>query len=103
MWVTSFGNGMKVGLINATGVNEVKFGKSDINVYPNPFDEVIYFNVRNLNHNIGKINIYNLNGQLLHSELNTNNSIHTSSLPSGAYILEFIFDNQSREYKKVVK
>ncbi|MEI8112746.1 MAG: T9SS type A sorting domain-containing protein [Bacteroidia bacterium] len=103
LWVTSFGNGMKVGLMNATGVNEVKFENSDISVYPNPFDEVIYFNISNLNHTVGKINVFNLNGQLVHSEQNPNNSIHTSSLTSGVYILEFIFNDQSKEYTKVVK
>jgi hypothetical protein len=103
MWVTSFGNGMKVGLMNATAVNKVRFEKPDINIYPNPFDDVIYFNVSNLNRHVGKINVYNMNGQLLHSEQNTNNSIRTSSLPSGVYMLEFIFDDQSRKYTKVVK
>ncbi len=103
MWVTSFGNGMKVGLMNATGVNEVRFENSKITVYPNPFDEVIYFNFSSLNYKVDKINVFNLNGELIHSELNQNNSIHTSSLSSGVYILEFIFNDQSKEYTKVVK
>jgi photosystem II stability/assembly factor-like uncharacterized protein len=103
MWVTSFGNGMKVGLMNATGVHEVKFDKPNITVYPNPFDEIINYIYSDLNSMVVQVNVYNLNGRLLLSEPNENNSIHTSSLVSGMYVLEFVFSDQSREYEKVVK
>jgi photosystem II stability/assembly factor-like uncharacterized protein len=103
MWVTSFGNGMKVGMMNATGVNELKFEKTNITVYPNPFDEIIHFTYSDLNSKIVQLNVYDLNGQRLISEPNENNSIHTSSLASGMYVLEFVLSDQSREYKKVVK
>jgi photosystem II stability/assembly factor-like uncharacterized protein len=103
MWVTSFGNGMKVGLMNATGVNEVKFEKSHISVYPNPFDQIIHFTYGDLNSLVVHVNVYDMNGRLLITEPNENNLIHTSSLASGMYVLEFVFSDQSREYKKVVK
>jgi len=103
MWVTSFGNGMKVGMMNATGVNEVKFEKTNITVYPNPFDEIIHFTNSELNRLVVQVNVYDLNVRLMISEPNEDNSIHTSSLASGMYVLEFVFSDQSREYKKVVK
>ena len=103
MWVTSFGNGMKLGLIDVTGLNQVRFDKSDIAVYPNPFTDNIQFINNYLDRQVVKINVCDLNGRLLISQPNGNNSIRTSSLSSGIYFLEFIFNDQSREYKKVVK
>ena len=103
MWVTSFGNGMKVGTMNALGVNEVKFENRNITVYPNPFDETICFTNSNLENPIVRINVFGVDGRMRMSEPNENNSIHTSSLAKGIYLLEFIFKDQSREYKKVIK
>lgn len=103
MWVTSFGNGMKVGTMNTVGLNEVTFDKNDIMVYPNPINEILNFTNRSNNNSVIKINVYNLNGQLLISGQNENNSINTSSLTSGIYLAEFIFSDKSREFKKVVK
>lgn len=37
MWVTSFGNGMKVGLTNGTSTVDVADGKEFLSVFPNPF------------------------------------------------------------------
>jgi len=39
MWVTSFGNGMKVGTLLTVGLNDVKLDKTSIIVYPNPIEE----------------------------------------------------------------
>lgn len=103
MWVTSFGNGMKVGTMNALGVNEVKFENRNITVYPNPFDETICFTNSNLENPIVRINVFGVDGRMRMSEPNENNSIHTSSLAKGIYLLEFVFKDQSREYKKVIK
>jgi len=103
MWVTSFGNGMKVGLMNATGLNEVKFDQSKVSVYPNPFNETIHFTTSDLSNQVIKINVFDLDGQMLMSVPSENNSIHTSSLASGIYILEFFFNDHSREYRKLVK
>ena len=103
MWVTSFGNGMKVGLINATGLNVVKSDQSKISVYPNPFNETIHFSNSDLSHQVIKINVIDLEGRLLLSFPNENNSIPASSLVSGSYILEFLFNDHSNEYRKVVK
>ena len=103
MWVTSFGNGMKVGTSNALGLNEVTFGKTTISIYPNPFNETIHFSNSNLGTQIIRINVYDTNGRLLISEPNENNSIHTSSLTSGMYVLEFTLNDHSKQYRKVVK
>jgi len=103
MWVTSFGNGMKVGLLNPTGLDEIAHDNNMINVYPNPFTDHLYFSCPNSNTIISKINIYDFQGQLLISKQNDTNCIKTSSLSSGIYLIEFIFNNNSKEFKIVTK
>jgi DNA gyrase/topoisomerase IV subunit B len=103
MWVTSFGNGMKVGTSNVLGLSEVTFDKTTISIYPNPFNESINFSNSNLGNLITHINVYDTNGRLILSTPNENNSIHTSSFTSGMYVLEFILNDHSKQYRKVVK
>ncbi|MCX6258488.1 MAG: T9SS type A sorting domain-containing protein [Bacteroidia bacterium] len=103
MWVTSFGNGMKLGLINSSGINEMDDGNNKIKVYPNPFNEQIYFTNLNDNPVISKVNIYNVQGQLLISKQVETNYVNTVSLSSGIYIMEFIFNDHSKCYRKIIK
>ena len=94
---------MKVGTLLTTGVKEVKFDNTNLTVYPNPFVNTIYFTFSGLNNPVNEINIFDFNGRVLISKINENNSIETSSLASGVYLVEFIFKDQSRKYKKVIK
>jgi len=41
MWVTSFGNGMKTGLMNPTAVKEPAPGATEFGIFPNPFSEAL--------------------------------------------------------------
>jgi photosystem II stability/assembly factor-like uncharacterized protein len=41
MWVTSFGNGMKTGLMNSTTVEEPAPGATESGIFPNPFSEAL--------------------------------------------------------------
>lgn len=102
MWVTSFGNGMKKGLIIPTGTSEIGRDIFAIDVYPNPFNEQIYFS-KNFNNPILKINIYNARGQLLLSKKEESGFINTSSWSSGIYMLEFVINNGDNIYKRIVK
>jgi len=103
MWVTSFGNGMKVGLLNSSGINEINSDNNLIDVYPNPFNNQISFSNLNKDKHILNVNIYNVQGQLLISKKGETNTINTTSLSSGIYLMEFILNNNSKEYKKIVK
>jgi hypothetical protein len=102
VWVTSFGNGMKVGSLIPAGVNENIAENKLIRVYPNPFNENVYF-YNNSIIPITKVNIYNGQGQLMISKDDRSNFINTVSLPSGVYIMEFILKDNSVTYKKIVK
>ena len=102
VWITSFGNGMKRGLLVPSETVE-KPEKSDlIRVFPNPSDEIVFFS--NLSENpISTINIYNEQGQLIISKKNQGDFLDTAGLPPGVYLLEFVFSNNSSATKKLVK
>ena len=103
MWVSSFGNGMKTAIVNGTnGIYTFDKDDKEISIYPNPFDDVIYFS--NLsNSTISKINIYNVQGKLLLSKNRPENFISTGELASGFYLAEFILTDGTVVKKKIVK
>jgi photosystem II stability/assembly factor-like uncharacterized protein len=103
MWVTSFGNGMKMGTLLTVGINEEIVNNADITVYPNPIAATAFFTNKDPNNLIIQANVYDLNGRLLISKAIVNNSINTTSLSSGIYVIEFILKDRSRVYRKVVK
>ncbi|MEI7831309.1 MAG: T9SS type A sorting domain-containing protein, partial [Prolixibacteraceae bacterium] len=103
MWVTSFGNGMKVGTSLTVGINEVILNRTDITVYPNPIAETTYFTNNDPINTIVQVNVYDLDGRLLIEKTIGPNSINTASLSPGIYLLEFILKDHSRVYRKVVK
>ncbi len=102
MWVTSFGNGMKVGILNQTGTGEIADKSKSIDVYPNPFTDYICFS-DSPGSAVSKINIYNAKGQILLSRNGENHSMNTSFLPPGIYIAEFILKDNAIVHKRIVK
>jgi photosystem II stability/assembly factor-like uncharacterized protein len=103
MWVTSFGNGMKVGYLNATGLNEPVEKDVQLKVYPNPFNDKLYFSDSGQNQILLKVNIYDVQGRIVISKLPEANLINTSSLNPGVYLVEFGFRNSASVFRKVVK
>lgn len=71
--------------------------ESNIIVYPNPFTNQII-----LNKEVTKINIYNLNGQLISTHSDINKEISVEKLASGTYFFE-IFSNEGVQIKKLIK
>jgi hypothetical protein len=103
MWVTSFGNGMKVGYLNSTGLSDLTPDNYLVNVYPNPFNDELAFSKSDQGQILLKVNIYDLQGRLIISNLPEANLINTSSLNPGIYLVEFVFKDKSRVFEKVVK
>lgn len=83
--------------LNINSINEVE----NINFYPNPASEFIYFSKQDY---ISQTKIYDLNGKLVFEKsIHSTNKIDISNLNSGVYILKFINRNGSMTYKKLVK
>lgn len=74
--------------------NLKQIDKLDFIVYPNPTESII--NLRNLPYNFTNLEIYNINGQLVHSERvnSISTDIDISKLIKGIYFVKLIsFDN----------
>jgi hypothetical protein len=86
MLVTSFGNGLKTGVMNPTPVSEIPPAESDFLVYPNPFSEKLC--IRSKIENI-PFQIINLYGQEIYkgSLKPSINEINTSHWPAGVYFI----------------
>ena len=73
---------------NPIGIEEPV--QSQVNVYPNPVENVLYFNTtENSKYNV---RIYDVAGHFILSETVSNNQINVSNLPSGCYTIAFDLD-----------
>ena len=71
-------------------------------IYPNPTNDVIYFNDELFNE-VKTVELYQLDGKLI-QQLNTSNkSISLKSFQSGIYVLKLTFSDQSFITKKIIK
>lgn len=71
--------------------------EKNILVYPNPFKNKVF-----INNEVTKINIYNLNGQLISTHSDVNKEISLDKLTNGTYIFE-IFSSEGVQIKKLIK
>lgn len=103
VWVSSFGNGMKVGSL-ATLPNRVPvFAPSDnkLTVYPNPATDMLQVSLKGIAAKDGLLKVYNVSGQEVLSMNGTgknNVQINTRSWPAGTYFLAY-----GAYYTRVVK
>lgn len=90
MWVSSFGNGMKMGTITPTGTPTFTDSKKDA-VYPNPTAGIIYLQ----NEEARQLEIYNMLGERVSVvELQRgNNELNLSFLKPGMYMLSWDHKN----------
>jgi hypothetical protein len=103
MWVTSFGNGMRVGYLNPIGIDEHRLAKSIVHLFPNPVHDLLHLSSVENEPKPVSVNIYDLTGQLLMSEKVSENSVDVTSLKPGVYIIEFVIDNKSKEFRRIIK
>jgi len=101
MWVTSFGNGMKTGLLTPTGTIE-HLTSANTGFYPNPFNDFIYCSYNNLTSD-SQINIYNSTGKLLMSQPANVARINTSHLKPGLYFLNCTKEGSEGLFTKMIK
>jgi len=83
MWVTSFGNGMKVGDV-LTGIPQ--FGMQETNLYPNPANES--FSITGSQGEV--LSIYSLTGELVRTQMlvEGRNEISIAELAQGVYFVQ---------------
>ena len=78
--------------------------KSDIivPVYPNPTNDVVYFDLKNLEFKYVNFRYYTLDGSLVHKGRFTEKLIKSPVLTKGAYVVEIILDDGRIARQKIV-
>jgi hypothetical protein len=94
MWVTSFGNGMKVGDLNATSITSNLFNHHVLTAYPNPASDVIYLEYPEQEVTVQEVTLYAITGKQLLQLKGETKAIDTASLPIGTYLLQCVLSNQ---------
>ncbi len=85
-------------LVPASGVNSSVF--DNLTAYPNPFSNEITLNDAS---KVERVVIYNLVGQMVMDVRMTSNTINTSDLSSGVYVVTFVGSNGERAVRKMIK
>lgn len=83
---------------STTSVITTEDNNTNINVYPNPTSDFIYFNDP-----IKQIKVYNLSGECVIDIDETCNQINISNLPTGCYIIRFVTENNNLYEQKIIK
>lgn len=71
-----------------------------ITFYPNPVKDILTIKSQK---EINKVLFYSFTGQLLKTELFTGNSINTSALSTGHYVVKVIFNDGTEQTSKIIK
>jgi hypothetical protein len=89
MWVTSFGNGMKVGFLYPAGIDESHKENRLIRIYPNPANQKIQIELKD-GSDQGILSITDIHGQEILTQKFTgfNREVQISSLPGGVYLVK---------------
>jgi hypothetical protein len=88
---------------NTTLSQEVFLFENTVSLYPNPVEKIL--NIQNTASNLSKVQIYDLNGRLLHNHtLQTNEvSLDVSQLNSGVYLVVLENEMGNQITRKIVK
>jgi len=73
---------------------------SEISVYPNPVEDIIYFNSRK---DIDKVQIFDISGKLIQSNSVKNQKLEVKNLNAGIYIFKLYSDNSVYNLKIIKK
>jgi hypothetical protein len=93
MWVSSFGNGMKVGLLSTAGIAEFNGANSDdLILYPNPNSGTFRINIdKYLPDAIFKL--MDVTGRIVYEKQVASSDIEIQGLNNGIYFWEVINDS----------
>ena len=97
---SGYGNNVwidNVKVMNGTDIEEIA---NDVNVYPNPATDMINITTPD---NVLRVEIFNMQGQLVKAEAGEVNQISVKDLANGIYTLKLTTDNGSSVHKIVKK
>jgi len=90
----------------ANSVNNTQNKIINVNIYPNPTEDVIYIKINNIYDKHSQLSIYNSVGALVSSNSilnNKENTINCSMLPKGIYLFKIVSDSQTTTNKIIIK
>jgi hypothetical protein len=96
MWVTSFGNGMKMGFLYPAGTDEINKDNGQIMVYPNPANEKIVIETNGISAK-NTLYIINIHGQeiLTQQTEGFKTEVKIRNLLCGVYFIKIYSDKGS--------
>lgn len=80
-----------------TNINDIQLTDNNVNVYPNPTDEILFIELNDDDFKQAFINVYNSHGHLITNKTINNldiNTINASNFTSGIYFVEIIIDGK---------
>lgn len=75
--------------------------ETDIKIFPNPTNDLLHYEIDNTEL-ISEINIYDLNGRKQNRQ-HSDNSLDLKMLSSGIYFIEFLFKENRKEMRQIIK
>jgi len=86
-----------VNISNVTGISEIE---SDLTIYPNPATDNMTIST---SENVQRVEIFNMQGQLVKAESGNVTSISVKDLANGMYTLKLTTDNGTSMHKIIKK
>lgn len=80
--------------VNFSSVNNVTYNLENLFLFPNPVDDILYFDSELKSGQTKILEIYSLKGELVYKRKNASNSINISDIPSGIYSLKIILSDK---------
>ena len=109
IWPT--GNGFKKTLISPfkdsfsftyTGIAAINNLESYLNIYPNPANDIVHFDIQKQGITLAKVEVCDVSGRIISEYLNDVKYMDASALPKGFYILNLHFsDGSTGRYKLI--
>lgn len=101
LWVTSFGNGLKMGLLNTvTGLVDFEKQSQEVSLFPNPSSSQLQVEFEGI---MVQLEVFDVVGKCIirsSEEMNSAVSLDVSTLPAGAYILKLTSKQETVLNKK---
>ncbi len=88
----------------ATSLIEENNYSTSFNLYPNPADDIVILNINNINSTDLTLNIYDITGNLVNSEMLKTNKpqINVGALSNGLYVVEIKTTEWTKEQKIII-